>query len=58
MNNNIYHALKPEMSREMKLEKALSQFTHEEITNQLNIKQNSIRLIIHLFLLNIHLQKV
>ena len=33
MNNNIYHALKPKMSSEMKLEKALSQFTHKEITN-------------------------
>ena len=33
MNNNIYHALKLKMSREMKLEKALSQFTHKEITN-------------------------
>ena len=33
INNNRYNALKPKMTREMKLEKALSQFTHKEITS-------------------------
>ena len=33
INNNRYNALKPKMTREMKLEKASSQFTHKEITS-------------------------
>ena len=33
INNNRYNALKPKMTREMKLEKALSQFTHKEMTS-------------------------
>ena len=33
INNNRYNALKSIMRREMKLEKALSKFTHKEITS-------------------------
>ena len=31
INNNRYHAIKSEMSKEMKLKKLLSQFTHKEL---------------------------
>ena len=33
INNNRYHALKPKMSKEMKLKKVLSEFTHKETTS-------------------------
>ena len=33
INDNRYHALKPKMSKEMKLKKVLSEFTHKEITS-------------------------
>ena len=33
INNNRYHALKPKMTKEMKLKKLLTQFTHKELTN-------------------------
>ena len=33
VNNNRYHALKPKMTKEMKLKKLLAQFAHKELTN-------------------------
>ena len=33
INNNRYHALKPKMTKEMKLKKLLTQFTHKELPN-------------------------